>query len=242
MHSAVFILGIPIDNVTLDEAAERIAMMAKGSTQCHVMTPNPEMLVEATKNPAFLSVLQSSSLNIADGVGVIFASRFLGTPLRERVTGTDVLSELCGRDDIGSVFLLGAAPGIADRAAAKLRREHPALAIAGTYAGSPSVAEEDAIIERINASGARLLFVAFGAPIQDLWIRRNLQRMPGVNVAMGVGGSFDFLAGVRLRAPGLLRAIGLEWLWRFLVEPARFWRIVTAVIVFPFLVLQRGRS
>lgn len=240
-RDAVSILGVPIDNITLGEAVDRLVVFAQGSGQHHVMTPNPEMLVAAQKDPTFRSVLQSSTLNLPDGTGLLLAARFLGTPLRSRVTGVDAVSALCLRADVGPVFLLGAAPGVAERAASLLRRKNPALVVAGTYAGSPDTEEEEAILQRINASGARLLFVAFGAPVQDLWIARTLKRMPGIKIAMGVGGAFDFLAGVRPRAPILLRLIGLEWLWRLLVEPARFGRMFTAVVVFPFLVLQRGR-
>jgi N-acetylglucosaminyldiphosphoundecaprenol N-acetyl-beta-D-mannosaminyltransferase len=238
----VTILGIPIDDVTLPEAIDRIVGMAGGNDQHHILTPNPEMLVAAQKDPTFCTVLQTSVLNLADGAGLLLAARFLGKPLRARVPGVDTVTALCARTEIGSVFLLGAAPGVAERAAEVLHRKHPALRIAGTYAGSPGPHDEDTIVRRVNASQARFLFVAFGAPAQDLWIARNLQRMPGVRVAMGVGGSFDFLAEVRSRAPKVLRAIGMEWLWRLIHEPARFGRIVTAVIVFPFMVLLRGRS
>lgn len=240
-RTVVTILGIPIDNVTLDEAVIRIAAMANGSDQSHVMTPNPEMLVAAQRDPVFRVVLQNSSLNLPDGTGLLLAARILGTPLRERVSGIDIVTALCKRTDLGPVFLLGAASGVAERAADVLRLSNPSLSIAGTFAGSPDSREEGAIVQRITVSGARILLVAFGAPAQDLWIARHLKKMPNVRVAMGVGGSFDFLSGLRSRAPKFLRVIGLEWLWRLLHEPARFGRIITAVLVFPLLVLRRGR-
>lgn len=204
--------------------------------QHHVLTPNPEMLLVARSNPQFRSVLQHSSLNVPDGVGLLLASIFLGNPLPERVSGIDLLTALCCATD-QPVFLLGAGPGVAERAGAVLQKQNPSLVIAGTYGGSPNLSDEEVIVERVNRSGAKLLFVAYGAPRQDLWIARNLKRMPGINVAMGVGGSFDFLAGVLTRAPKWMRAIGLEWLFRLLQQPSRIGRIFNAVVVFPLFVL-----
>lgn len=194
------------------------------------------MLVEATRNPAFHAVLQRSSLNIPDGFGLLLAARFLRFPLPERVSGIDLLQAFCMRTN-ASIFLLGAGAGVAEKAAAVLRQKNPQLRVVGTYAGSPNVSDEEAICARINASGAQMLFVAYGAPAQELWIARNLKRMPTVRIAMGVGGAFDFLAGVRSRAPKFLQRIGFEWLWRLAQEPKRIGRIVTAVFVFPVLVL-----
>ncbi len=231
------ILDVPIDPVTLSEAVARMQSMLQSKSQHHVMTPNPEMLVAAQTMPAFLSVLQSASLTIPDGVGLLFAARFLGMTLPERVTGIDVVMKFC-KETKTSVFLLGAGTGVAERAAEVLRQSNPFLIIAGTHAGSPAQEEEADILERINTSGTSVLFVAYGAPIQDLWIARNLGRMPYVKIAMGVGGSFDFLAGVRLRAPLWMCSLGLEWLYRLFREPRRIRRIVTAVIVFPFLVAR----
>ncbi len=210
--------------------------MIASTGQHHVLTPNPEMLLASRSNPAFRSVLQYSSLNVPDGVGLLLASMFLGNPIRERVSGIDLITALCRVTD-QPVFLLGAGPGVAERAAEVLHKQNPSLFIAGTYGGSPNAAEEAAIIERINQSGAKILFVAYGAPRQDLWIARNLKRMPGVGVAMGVGGSFDFLAGVLTRAPKWMRSIGLEWLFRLLQQPSRIGRIFNAVVVFPLIVL-----
>ena len=237
--SRISILGVPVDAVTLPEAVKRIQDMARSEGQFHVMTPNPEMLVEAANNPKFLAVLQSSALNLPDGIGLLWAARQLNRPLPARVTGIDVLSALCASGSfLGPVYLLGAAEGVAERAAQVLRSRNPSLVIAGTHAGSPKEIDEVAIVARINASKTNVLFVAYGAPSQDLWIARNLKKMKGVKVAMGVGGSFDFLVGVQQRAPKWMRGIGLEWLWRVMIEPARIKRIYTAVFVFPWSVLR----
>ncbi len=233
----VDILGIPVDALTLQQAVTRILALHSSPGQYRVCTPNPEMIVAAQKNVAFRRVLATSALNLADGTGLLWAARRQGTPLPERVTGTDVMHALCLHPHCGRVFLLGAAPGIAEEAARELKRQHPSLDIGGTFAGSPAEAEEDAIVARIARSGSTMLFVAFGAPAQELWIARTLAKMPNVRIAMGVGGAFDFLSGSVTRAPAFLRNSGLEWLWRLLRQPSRFKRIIVAVIVFPLQVL-----
>lgn len=240
MHPPVFILGVRIDAVTLGEARDHLLGFLASGQQHHVMTPNPEMLVAAHRDPAFRTLLNQTALNVPDGAGLLWAARRTGGFLPERVTGIDLLSSLLLRLDLPPVFLLGAAPGVAEKAAQVLRTQHPALRIAGTFSGSPRQEEEDAIAARINASGAGILFVAYGAPGQDFWIHRNLRNMPSVHVAMGVGGAFDFLAGTRKRAPAVFQSLGIEWLWRLLQEPRRLRRIITAVLVFPYLVLTRS--
>jgi N-acetylglucosaminyldiphosphoundecaprenol N-acetyl-beta-D-mannosaminyltransferase len=141
----------------------------------------------------------------------------------------------------GIVFLLGACEGIAATAARALCDANPALHVCGTFAGSPATIDEEHILEKIRAASPRMLFVAFGAPNQELWIARNLAKMPSVKVAMGVGGAFDFIAGKQKRAPQIFRSLGLEWLYRLMREPRRIVRIINAVVVFPFLVITRDR-
>lgn len=202
------------------------------------MTPNPEMIVKAQKNPDFMAVLRKSALNLPDGFGLLLGARMSGQRLRERVAGVDIVMKLCEQQNIGSVFFLGARPGVAETASRKLRERNPELSVAGCHSGSPSTSDADAIVQTINASGATILFVAFGAPIQDLWIDQYLHQMPNVRLAMGIGGAFDFIAGERSRAPIWMQNIGLEWLWRLIQEPRRITRILRAVIVFPLLVVM----
>lgn len=206
------------------------------------MTPNNEMLVEGAKNPAFLKIMQGTALNLPDSTGVVWAARTQGTPLKERVTGVDTVLGLAGAvSPEHTMFFLGAAPGVAEAAAAQLSAQFPSLNIVGTYAGSPKEEDAPGIIQKINDSGAKILLVAYGAPKQDLWIHKHLKNLPQVKIAMGVGGTFDFFAGVRTRAPLFLRKLGLEWFWRLVLEPRRFKRIFTAVVVFPWMVLTREK-
>jgi N-acetylglucosaminyldiphosphoundecaprenol N-acetyl-beta-D-mannosaminyltransferase len=241
--SRVFLLGVPLDPVTREEAVVRLLDMLAGDTQHHVMTPNNEMLVTAHSHAAFRAVLRSTALNLPDSTGLLLAARLTGQQLPERVTGADTVAALCARLPAQhSVFLLGAQPGVAEKAAAALQDHSPKLVIAGTYAGSPAPHEVEAIIQKINASDARLLLVAYGAPSQDLWIAQYMHRLPAVRVAIGVGGTFDFLAGTAKRAPRWMRKAGLEWCWRFVQQPSRWKRMWNAVIVFPLLVLRYGKG
>src|SRR5207247_1504201 len=169
-------------------------------------------------------------------------ARYLQRPVPERVTGTDLLpplSQRCARSGY-RLYRLGAAPGVAEAAAARLQTLAPGLEIAGTYAGSPATGEEDGILKRIRAANADVLCVAYGAPAQDLWIRRNLARLP-VAVAMGVGGAYDFLSGRQRRAPRALQRMGLEWLYRLYREPWR-WKRMLAIPSFMLQVILRGRK
>lgn len=238
--SRVFLLGVPVDPLTRAEATKRMLALLAADGQAHVVTPNNEMLVQATRDPAFHAVLRDAALALADSTGVVLAARLRGTPLPGRVPGADAVRDLCLRlDEACPVFFLGAGEGVAARAAEELRKANPRLRIAGTYAGSPRPEDAAGIAERVRASGARLLLVAYGSPAQDLWIARHRGEMPGVRVAMGVGGTFDFLAGTVRRAPAVLRGIGLEWAWRFALQPWRAKRMRDAVILFPWLALTR---
>ena len=159
----------------------------------------------------------------------------------ERVTGTDILQDICSSSSRlcppERVFLLGAAPGIAEKAGDILKERNPSLVISGTHCGSPKPEDEEEIITRINSSQPTLLFVAFGAPAQDFWIARNLSKLSTVKIAMGIGGAFDFIVGKQKRAPRFMRRIGLEWLWRLILQPSRIRRIWRAVVIFSWLTL-----
>ncbi|MFH1485360.1 MAG: WecB/TagA/CpsF family glycosyltransferase [Chloroflexota bacterium] len=242
MNEFVTILGIRIDNITEDEAVQRIQEFIEAGTPHQVVTVNPEFLVQAKENAAFHRVLASSHLALADGVGLLWAARFLGCALRTRVTGVDLMKSLAKLAAAKGyrLFLLGAAEGTAESAAGVLKKEFPGLQVEGTYAGSPAPEEEDRIIETINLAKPHLLFVAYGAPQQDLWICRNLHRLK-VPAAIGVGGAFDFVSGKARRAPLWMRRRGLEWLYRLGQEPWR-WRRMLRLPRFVCMVLWNQYS
>ena len=239
MRKCVTLLGIPIDALTMDEAIGKLKEFLRAPGQHHVMTPNSEMLTEARRNHAFAKVLSETALNVPDSVGLLWGAQVTGQKLEQRVSGVDVVERLCTDPSLGaSVFFLGGRDGASQKALEVLSNKNPNLKIAGSYEGSPMEEEAHDIIARINQSGAQILFVAYGAPKQDLWISEHLKELPNVKVAMGVGGTFDFLSGNIRRAPFMIRKIGLEWLWRLILEPWRIKRIWTAVVVFPVLVLR----
>lgn len=236
MHS-ITILGVRIDNVTLDEAAEQIAQFIAARTTHQIVTVNPEFVMEAQHNAAFAHVLRRAALAVPDGFGLLLVARWLGQPLQERVPGvelTERLAVLSARKGY-RLFLLGAAPGVAATTARVLEQRFPGVMIAGYYAGSPRPEDEATIRAHVLAAKPDILLVAYGAPAQDLWIARN-QALLQVPVAIGVGGTFDYLSGNVQRAPRWLRAIGLEWLFRLLRQPWRWKRIWTAVVRFPIAV------
>lgn len=217
--------------------------MLKEDRRQHVVTPNNEMLVMSVRNRQFRKVLQRADLRLPDSTGLLLAARMTGQRLPCRVTGVDTVESVCGKlgADQG-VFFLGGRNGVASQASAALVSKNPRLRIAGMYEGSPLEEDSDTIVTKINESGARLLLVAFGAPAQDLWIAENFSRLTSVKVAIGVGGTFDFLSGRIRRAPQTFRMLGLEWLWRLILEPRRIGRIWRAVVVFSVLVLMYGRD
>src|SRR6266581_1086703 len=248
-QECIYILGVRVDLVSQAEALEVIERMvaqrraSNNTLPCQqVVTVNTEFVMAAQQNDDFRIAINAAALVVADGIGIVWATRYLGKPTTERVTGTDMLPMLAQRCAAHSyrLFLLGAAPGVAEAAGERLQELAPGLEIAGTYAGSPAPEEEDEIIERIRMAQADILCVAYGAPAQDLWIWRNLARLP-VAVAMGVGGAYDFLSGRQRRAPALMRRMGLEWLYRLYREPWR-WRRMLALPRFAIKVVLKGRK
>jgi len=241
--SRITLLGIPIDAVTRMEAIARIRGFLQEDRQRHIITPNNEMLVEASRNASFRELLNQADLNIPDSTGLIWMARLTGQTLPQRVTGVDTVTALCEElTEETPVFLLGAKPGIAETAAQKLMDDNPHLRVVGCFAGSPREEDVPTILAMIRAAAPHLLLVAFGAPAQDLWIAKHLKELPSVRVAIGIGGTFDFLAGRVRRAPEWMRRSGLEWLWRLLREPKRIGRIWRAVVIFPLLVLRYGKN
>ncbi len=236
--NSINILSVRIDNVTYEDALAQVARYLNEGGFRQVATVNPEFVVMAQTNAEFRRVLNACALNVPDGVGLLWAARRLGAPLRERVAGQEMVARICAlaAEHSARVFFLGAREGIAERAAEKLKERFKRLEIAGGYAGSPAVEEEQRIIARINESRSQILFVAYGPPKQELWIARNASRLQ-VNVAMGVGGTFDTLAGIAPRAPAWMQGAGFEWLYRLLREPRRFKRQL-AIPYFMWLVTK----
>lgn len=211
----------------------------------HVATVNPEYIMAARSDPEFVTALRSTDLNTVDGVGVLLAVRLNGSTERgvERLSGVHLVESLTrtSASDRAPIYFLGAAPGVADAAIKVLRSRWPNAAIAGSWAGGrPDAADDDAAIARIVESGARTLFVAYGAIGQVAFIERNRDQLSqaGVRLAIGIGGSLDMISGLTPRAPRMVQRLGLEWLFRLVTEPWR-WRRQLALPRFAALVVWR---
>ena len=201
-----------------------------------ICTVNPEFIVDAQRQPAFAAALARADLRVPDGAGVLWAARRRGVRLTERVTGSDGIYRISARAAQAGwrVYFLGAGPGIAEATAQRLRDRYPGLCVVGVYSGSPAAVDWPEILARLNAARPDILFVAFGHPKQDLWIDAHRGELP-VGIAMGVGGAFDFVAGVSKRAPVWAQRMQIEWLVRLAREPWR-WRRMLKLPVFVGLV------
>jgi len=234
------VLGVRVDCLDMGSALGEIERFVDQGGPHLVATVNPEFVMRAQGDREFARVLDSAALCLADGTGVVWAARRMGCTLAGPVAGADLvepLAALCGRRGF-RLFLLGAKPGVADELAAQLRSANPGLLVAA-YAGGPSPSFDVETLELVHAHKTDVLLVAFGAPAQELWIDRLKDRL-GVAVAVGVGGSFDYLTGRMPRAPVWMRRAGLEWLHRLGRQP---WRVrrMAVLPVYALKVLSAGK-
>ncbi|MBI3885791.1 MAG: WecB/TagA/CpsF family glycosyltransferase [Opitutae bacterium] len=227
-HLPVAILGVPIDPLTVESAIGRLEQLVDGRAPAYAVTPNVDFLVQARRDTELREILLEADLVLCDGQPLVWASRWLGNPLPERVAGADLVPRFVARAAQRGyrLFLLGAGPEANDAAAARLRAQHPALVIAGNYAPPfRPLAEMDNgdIARRIRAAQPDVVLVSFGCPKQEKWIARNYRALR-VPVCLGVGATIDFLAGRMRRAPRWMRRTGLEWVFRLAQEPGRLGR------------------
>jgi N-acetylglucosaminyldiphosphoundecaprenol N-acetyl-beta-D-mannosaminyltransferase len=242
--NSIQVLGVRVDDVTLGEALAQVDDWMQESRLHHIVTVNPEFIVAAQNNPEFARALAESDLNLPDGANLLRAAQAQGTPLRERVAGTDFIWYLCSVAAVcgWKIFLLGGRDGVGGLAAARLQARYRKLKIVGLFEGTPEPGEENAILARVNESGADMLFVAYGAPVQDLWIERNRDKLLEVRVAIGVGGALDFIAKRVRRAPSWMQKMGLEWLFRLTMQPWRAKRQWALVVFTRMMVRQRQQA
>ncbi len=232
------VLGVRLDLLDTRDVLDAVERMLSDGRAHQIVTVNPELVMRARRDPRFRETLERSDLATVDGVGVALAIRLLYGARAPRVTGADLVVDLSrlAAERGWPVFLLGGKPGVAEAASLRLREAIPGLPVAGTWAGGPDPSEDRTIMGMVRSGGARLLFVAYGAPAQEYWIRRNLPSL-GSCVAIGVGGALDYLAGAVPRAPRLVRSAGLEWLYRLVRQPWR-WRRQAVLPVYALLVLE----
>jgi len=279
------ILGVDVDCLTLPQALAEVSSLVATGENHYIVTPNPEMLMYADGHPWFKTVLNGASLSLADGVGLLWAAKYLSLPLAtipgvrqiqeavqfvltgasiilfpkflnvipERITGADMVWEISklASERNYSVFLLGAGPGVALKAARILQQMYPRLNVVEVMVGPPYESEEE-VVRAIQQTKPQIIFLAFPASGQMKWMRDQLPKLKGT-VAMGIGGALDFIAGASAinaeataaparRAPQIIQSMGLEWLWRFFTQPWRKERIKTATIDFMKAIRQSRLS
>lgn len=226
MRKTVNILGVKVDKVTEKEALSRAKGFLKKEGVSKIYTPNPEIIMTAKEDSEFRKILNDADLCTADGIGVVYGAKILGTPVPQRVAGFDLTCKILEhlKDTEDGVFLFGAKPGVADIAKQKLEEKYPGLRVVGTNDGYFTEADIPMIIEKINESEAKLLLVCLGAKKQEKWISDNQDKLTSVRLCMGVGGTLDVFAGNVKRAPKIFIKLNLEWLYRFLRQPSRIGR------------------
>lgn len=232
------LFGCYIDNLTMEETLQKVDEFIKSKIPRQHVVVNANKVILACKNPHLRDIINTCDLVGVDGVPVIWASRLLGMPLKERINGTDLMEKLISRaaEKKYRLYFLGATEDVIKKFAQKCRERYPNLCIAGFRNGYWDLAQEEEIAETIHDAKPDILFIGFSSPKKEIFLKKYLKRM-GVPFVMGVGGSFDVAAGLIERAPVWMQKNGLEWLFRFIKEPGRLWkRYLIGNMVFIFLV------
>lgn len=224
--SRIEVLGVKVDKIKLIEVLDRLASVLDRRGQAMVVTANPEIIMLARRDEYFARILAEAELVTADGIGLVIASKILGTPLAERVTGIDLTQNLLGLAALKGwgVYFLGARQEVVQKAVDNIKCMYPGLRISGYHHGFFADSETE-VIESIKKASPDILLAALGMGKQEKWIYEH-QRELGVSVAIGVGGSFDVFAGAVKRAPVWMQKAGLEWLYRLITQPSRFFRML----------------
>lgn len=221
------ILGIRIDEVTMNEAVNRTTDFLNEDKFHMIFTPNPEMLMVAEDDAEFSKILNDSDMNIPDGNGIVWASKRLNNPLSERVAGFDFIHKIfeCGEVNPISFYFLGSKSGVAEKAAANIQNNFSGVTVVGTHDGYFAVEEERELVESINKLKPDILLVALGAPKQERFIYKYKDEL-NCKIAIGVGGCFDVISGNVKRAPKIFIKLKLEWLYRGLTDFKRLKRLI----------------
>ena len=228
MAQQIDLLNVRVDRVDFSAVMGQIRQAIQLRQPRQLVTVNVDFIKLAKADSNFRRLINTSDISVADGMPLLWAARLIGAPLPERITGTDLVLGCAqiAAEEGHRLFLLGAAPGVAEQAGAELQRRFPGLTICGSYAppfGNWAEDEDRRIIQRVQAARPDVLFVAFGAPRQDVWIREHMAEL-NVPICAGIGGALNFLAGKIRRAPQWMQDFGLEWLYRVAQEPGRLWK------------------
>jgi N-acetylglucosaminyldiphosphoundecaprenol N-acetyl-beta-D-mannosaminyltransferase len=246
MHPKHNILGIQISSISMSNLLDDFASLIRSSSKASVCITPVNSILAARKNAQVLAIYNNASYTLCDGVPVLWASRFLGTPIEQRITGLDLLPallEFCAANNF-SLFFLGASPGVGDALKAKAEQLHQSINIKGVYcppfAAKFEKEENDKMIAAINAVKPDIVLVSLTAPKQDIWISENLKHLD-TKIAIGIGGAFEVTAGLINRAPVWMQKAGLEWFYRFTQEPKRMFKryFIEAPVFIPLVILQK---
>lgn len=219
------VLGIGFDNLKRNEAVEKSYSLMQERVGSYIVTPNPEIVMRSRENEQFKNAVNSASLVVADGIGIIYGAKILKRPLKEKIPGIELVQDLFAKMAVEnkSVYLFGARPGVAEKAAERLQQQYSGLAVCGWHDGY--FADDADIIQDINNLQPDLLLVCLGAPMQEMWMHENSGTVKA-GLMIGAGGSLDVFSGEVERAPTAWQRLGLEWLHRLLKNPSRIGRMM----------------
>ena len=236
MRKQIHVLGVPFDALDMEGAVQKALGFLQDGKKHYICTPNPEIVMEACKDKELMMILEDADLVVPDGIGVVWASRYAEERLKERVAGYDLTQNLFAKlaNTQETFYFFGGAPGVSAKAAHLMQEKYSGLQIVGGHNGYFDEAEERKIIADIQKKKPSVLLVGLGAPKQEKWIYEN-RRLLDVKLCIGVGGSFDVMAGNVKRAPKVFRKLGLEWFYRLITQPSR-WRRMLKLPVFAFQV------
>ena len=249
MHTKVNILGIQVSSITLTSLLNDFAALIKSNSKASVCITPVNSILAANKNAGVKNIYNNATYTLCDGVPVLWASKFLGTPIAERITGLDLLPSLlpfCSENNF-SLFFLGASPGVGLSLKVKAEQLYPGININGVYcppfAEKFEPSENDKMIRLINEAKPDFVLVSLTAPKQDIWIAENLEKLD-TKICIGIGGAFEVTAGLIPRAPHWMQVNGLEWFYRFCKEPKRMFRryFMEAPVFIPLILLQKLKS
>ncbi|NBT09179.1 MAG: glycosyltransferase [Chitinophagia bacterium] len=249
MHPKHNILGIQISSISMSNLLDDFAVLIRSSSKASVCITPVNSILATRKNAQVLAIYNNANYTLCDGVPVLWASRFLGTPIEQRITGLDLLPallEFCATNNF-SLFFLGASPGVGNALKAKAEELHTSINIKGVYcppfAAKFEKAENDKMIAAINAVKPDIVLVSLTAPKQDIWISENLEYLD-TKIAIGIGGAFEVTAGLINRAPVWMQKASLEWFYRFTQEPKRMFKryFIEAPVFIPLVILQKLRG
>jgi len=242
----VIIAGVEIDNITMDQTLSFIEELIQKRKVSYIVTPNVDHIIKLQRDLEFRKVYREAACVLPDGMPILWAGKFLGTPLKEKISGSDLVPRLC---EIAAqkgyrLFFLGGRPGAADKAKERLSKRLPSLNVAGVY--SPPFGfekndeENEKIAKMIKENAPDILLVGLGAPKQEKWIYQHYKKLE-IPISMGVGVTFEFVAGMVKRAPYWMQTSGLEWFWRLMMEPRRLWKryLVEDMQFFRLIVAQK---